>query len=164
MKKASKKKRRKKTPQRPTSNRKLPHVQAALLCENILQENGVPTLVRVIDTITVSSSEDSLPAGIISYHIYIAFKSGEALGRRTLRLVGNSPSGKRTSFGEAEIEFKGEETGAAINVVPKIVITEEGVHWIDVFINRTLMTRIPFRIRYQKAQAAQSSPSRKKKK
>jgi len=165
MKKTSKSKKQKKTTRKATANRIMPYIQSAVLCEKVLREERVSTLVRIIDTITISGPEKSITPSVINYSVHVAFKAGDALGKRKLKLTGWTPSGKKIDLITLEMVFKGDQTGgASVTVQFHMVISEEGVYWIDVHLNRTLMTRIPFRILYKKIETAHGAPGHKRKK
>ena len=83
---------KKKKTRKATTNRIMPYIQSAVLCEKVLREERVSTLVRIIDTITIAGLDKSITPGVISYFVHVAFKAGDARGKRTLKLTGWSPS------------------------------------------------------------------------
>lgn len=136
-------------PKARRGNRKTPHLATAVLCEKVLQEKDeVTSLIRVIDTINLSGEARTLPPGVIVFNIVVNFKSGEARGRRRLRIVGRAPSGKKVAAYEHALEFKGDEHGVSVVALTRMSVTEKGLYWFDVLVNREMMTRIPLRINY----------------
>lgn len=76
-----------------------PWVQAAAFCDRVLIENdGVVSLVRMIDRITVTASgtgpPERMPPTVINTQLFIAFKSGFAKGSQQVGLTGHTPSHK----------------------------------------------------------------------
>lgn len=142
---------------RPTGKRHLPHLACALLCENVLQEGSVATLVRVIDTWHVEGNAPSLPPGVVQAHLYVAFKSGRARGKYALRLVLNDPDGGQKELPLNEeakrLDFKGGDAGCAVNVISRLGVSRPGVYWIDVMIEGELVTRVPMKIVYRRTDA-----------
>ena len=150
MKKKPKRKMKKKPPRR---NRKLPHLGVAAICENVIREqDGVMSTIRMIDTFNIKGDAKILPPGVISFVIYVAFKSGEALGERTLELVSYSPSGKKGKSEKQRVMFEGGEKGVGAVFRVTMTINETGVYWFHVKLNRQDVTKIPLRINYKRVQ------------
>lgn len=149
----------KKTPKRkivkkkPRSNRKLPHLGVAAICESVMREqDGVVSMIRMIDTFNVKGDAKTLPPGVVSFVIYVAFKSGDALGERTLELASYSPSGKKVKTEKQKVKFKGDEQGVGAIFRVTMTINETGIYWFHVKLNRQDVTRIPLRINYKRVQ------------
>lgn len=126
-----------------------PYLGAATICERVLHEDKVPSLIRVIDTFKIEAKASTLPPGVIQFVIFVLLKAGDAVGKRKLHFVGTTPSGKNTFNETRDIELLGGPAGGAtlaMNV--SLVIAEVGVYWFDVSVNDDLMTRIPLKIEY----------------
>lgn len=128
----------------------LPYLTAALLCERVLQEkDGTLSAFRIVDQIEFELQTDTpeikkldiKPA--LQLNILIAIKAGPAKGRVTLNIDSTRPSGMRKHLIEFPLELKGGEEGAnfIINLVQGT--DEEGLHWFEVKIDDTLLTKIP---------------------
>lgn len=130
-----------------------PHLAIAVVCEKVLQEqDGVLSIIRVIDRVTVSAvgadAPKEMPPTNLSFFVVVALKSGAARGRHTLALRPESPSGQQLGTMELPVHFEGEERGA--NVVANFILSadEEGLYWIDVLFADELLTRVPLRVLY----------------
>lgn len=138
---------------KPRSNWKLPHLGVAAICEKVMREqDGVVSMIRMIDTFNIKGDAKKLRPGVISFVIYVAFKSGEALGERTLELISYSPSGKKVKSEKQRVKFEGAEQGVGAIFRVTMTINETGVYWFQVKLNRQDVTKIPLRINYMRIQ------------
>ena len=131
-----------------------PYLNAALICEKILQEKDEAiSVIRVVDRVTVtavaSSSPEKLPSTTLNLSALLVFKSGSAKGRSTIKWVVEQPSGIRTPEQLLSALFEGDDRGVNFIISLNIVVDQEGVYWFDVFLEDQLLTRIPLRILYQ---------------
>jgi len=131
-----------------------PFIQAALICEKVLDEkDGVLSVVRIIDRLTHSINAPTLPAELPKVNfqcvILLMLKSGRARGRHQIEVVMEHPSGQRNQLVSSSVQLEGEERGA--NLVLRIGLTfdAEGLYWFDIKLDDRLYTRIPFRMMYQ---------------
>jgi hypothetical protein len=75
-----------------------PYLNAALICEKVLQEKDETlSVIRMIDrfnvTVSALGSPENLPPIPLSLTVLIALKSGKARGRSTVKLRIENPSG-----------------------------------------------------------------------
>jgi hypothetical protein len=132
-----------------------PHLAAALICETVLREqDGVMSLIRVIDRITLTPDKDApdeMPPLNIAVKAVVQLKSDRAKGKHTLSLRLQKPNGQYLETVNVPVFFEGEDRG--YNVITDIKLTAdfEGLYWIDVAIDGTVITRMPLRIVYAKA-------------
>jgi len=113
-----------------------PYVQAALLCERVVQESGGRvTIVRLIDRVVTPAAVPlaQIPPTIVSCHAVIILKTGSRPGNYKLRLLLKSPSNRPLREFSLPIILPDEED-QGINVVMPIQFTanEEGVYWFEV--------------------------------
>src|SRR5687768_9914206 len=130
-------------------NNKEPFVQAALVCENVLQDkDNVISVIRMVDRFRVQIPPDAPPnvRPAIEFKLLLSLKSGAITGKSTVAFEGRSPSGKHSEFGESEIVLNGGEHG--VNVIANVTaaVEELGVHWIDVRWNGKSLTQIPWAV------------------
>src|SRR5262245_26553094 len=144
-----------------------PHLAVAVFCERLLQEkDGVPSLMRMVDVLTVRKPPDPMPLGtdglpmrpMTTTTVVIVFKSGDAKGERVLRIDAESPSGEVKRGPENTVHFLGDEKGINLHGEVPVDISEEGLYWFDVFMDDQRVTRMPLRIVYQKPPETQTTP------
>lgn len=115
-----------------------PYVQAALLCERVVQETGGRvTIVRLLDRVVVRARVAADPAQIqptnVSCQAVIILKTGAHPGRFRLRLRLVSPSKKPLREFSTEIDLPNKEDQGVNIVMPiRFSATEEGVYWFEV--------------------------------
>jgi hypothetical protein len=132
-----------------------PYVQAALICERVLDEkDGVLSIIRVIDRITITTSgaapPKEMPPTTVTFVLLVTLKSGDFRGRFTLRMIPTTPSGKKLNEMSAGILLEGEERGINVVMNAQFQAQEEGLYWFDVVFEEQLLTRIPLRLIYQR--------------
>lgn len=135
-----------------------PYINAALICEKVLQErDGVLTAVRIIDRMTVAvaatqgTPPDAMPPSIVQFTILIVLKAGVYKGMAPVGLVIHPPSGS-APIGQfnTDIFFEGDDRGVNLVSPLQFQVTEDGLYWIDVNCGNQLLTRIPLRVIYQR--------------
>src|SRR2546427_11635566 len=115
-----------------------PYVQAALLCERVVQESGGRvTIVRLIDRViapTVATvGPAQIPPTIVSCHAVVILKTGSRPGNYKLRLLLTSPSKRPIREFSLNISLPDEEDQGVNGVMPiQFPATEEGVYWFEV--------------------------------
>jgi len=129
-----------------------PFIQIAALCERVLHEqDGVISLIRVVDRFTIPEPEKGKPPTAIQPTAVIIFKAGFATGKYHIKLKIHTPAGKVLPDLDFPVLFEGNDRGAGIVAIMNLVLEEEGLHWIDVNLQDAAapMTRIPLRILHQ---------------
>lgn len=148
-----KKKTKRPSKKRPRNNRKLPLLAAAIICEKVLQEEGnVVTAIRIVDLINLQGDSKEFIPGVVGFTILILFRSGEAIGKRTLELSCCSPSGETVKSQKQVITFEGGSHGQTLILNINLSLSETGTYWFDVKIGQQVMTRIPLTVNYQRIQ------------
>ncbi len=134
-----------------------PYLVAAVICEKILQEKDETiSVIRMVDrfnvTVNALGSPENLPPIPINLGLLISLKSGEARGIYTVKLRIVSPSGLQTLPDQLlPVLFEGgEDRGANLILNLNMVIDQEGVYWFGIFLEETLLTRVPLRVVYQR--------------
>jgi hypothetical protein len=129
-----------------------PHIQIAALCENVLQEpNGVLSLIRIVDRITVTAppgAPQSMPPTPIHLKAVIALKSDMARGRLMVGFRPQKPSGIYLDEVVSPVLFEGADRGNNLILDLRLQVEEEGLYWFEVLIEKRVVTRIPLRIVY----------------
>jgi hypothetical protein len=132
-----------------------PHLQAAILCEQVIEDkSGVLSLIRIIDTITHAEVRPDAPEEMpqITYPLkmVIMLKSGRARGRHELKITPELPSGEVKSPFSRSIQMEGEERGANNIINMQFTFTIEGLYWFNIYLDDSLLTRIPMRVKYNR--------------
>jgi hypothetical protein len=130
-----------------------PYLQAAFLCERLLQEtDGVYTAIRIVDQITArATDEPSQPSSLlvpINLTLFLAFKTGGAHGTFDLTVVLEQPSGPSLAqrFTQPILFEGGENRGHTIIMPIAMSAVEEGLYWFDVYLGDRLVTRVPLQV------------------
>ncbi|OFV91455.1 MAG: hypothetical protein A3G76_15610 [Acidobacteria bacterium RIFCSPLOWO2_12_FULL_65_11] len=131
-----------------------PYVAAAVFCEKVLQErDGVASLIRIIDRTTVTAlgkdaPED--PSVTLEQTLFLSFKAGFARGKMTVAIQPVSPSGQRLPAVTTDVLFEGDDRGVNLVFQMKLEAKEDGLYWFDVSVEQQLITRVPYRVLYQR--------------
>lgn len=128
-----------------------PHLQAALICERVLQEqDGIISVIRHIDRVIFVVGPDGdlvQPQHPITF--LVSFKSGSARGSYNVEIHREKPSGEQDAVLSAPVFFEGEERGVNLVVAAAFAPDQAGLYWYDVYFEGTRVTRIPLRAIYQ---------------
>lgn len=132
-----------------------PYVQAACICENVIEDKtGTLSLIRLIDVLNTTSAGPNPPEDMppVQYtgKLVLMLKSGLAIGRNTLRIVPELPSGETQGEMSVTVHFEGEEKGSNVVSELRYTFTKEGLHWFNVYLGGDKLTAIPFRVRYNR--------------
>jgi len=133
-----------------------PYLAAAFLCERVLgEQDGVFSFIRVVDrrthTVVGPDAPEAMPAITIDWYLVLLWKAGSARGRQEATLQIEAPSGLRVGDTQRlPVLFEGEDRGVQIVAQLGLQLQEEGLYWIDVRLDHRPVTRIPFRLVYQR--------------
>jgi hypothetical protein len=132
-----------------------PFLAAAVFCDNILEEmGGVVTAYRIVDSVQgliAASAPPDLPSkkNPIEFRLnmLLVFRSGDSPGKHKLKLVVESPLGKRKTMSAQEIELSPEPQGG-INFKSNFVLRaySNGMFWVDVILDGKRLTRMPLSV------------------
>lgn len=138
-----------------------PFLKAALFCENAIEDKeGVLTLVRVIDRVVQQAIGPDAPAEMPAISNYpltavLMFVSGSARGSLEVGLSLESPSGMATNLGTSTILLEGEDRGANLVARMALNLDQQGLYWLDVFVDGQRFTRVPLRVVYARLSRGQ---------
>jgi len=127
-----------------------PYVAVASFCEHALQEqDGVYSIIRVIDTVTVKIPPGVTTAKpIIRYPLFIMLRAGDVRGKRTVRIQLRTPSNEiKGMLNPVPVVFTGEEQGVVLRVDVTYGVEEYGVFWAEVLVEEDVVARVPLRLR-----------------
>lgn len=140
-----------------------PYLNAALLCERVLQErDGVLSIIRVIDRLVVqvmgTQLPDQMPPAPIACYAVVMLKTGSFAGKYKLQVTPSTPSQKVLPTASVDVLMEGGEDRGTNLVIPiQMLAEEEGVYWFEVKLAEQVLTKIPLRLIYQTL--SQNSPT-----
>jgi hypothetical protein len=136
-------------------------VNAALLCERVLQESdGTLSAVRIVDQLTYQAiPRDSPPdAEVVPAPMRLALllmvKDPAGSGDHALQIVARPPSGEPSEVGAQSVQValgQGQVAGANVVVNLVLALKEEGLHWFDIHLDNALLTSVPLHVRFDSA-------------
>ncbi|MGB2800632.1 MAG: hypothetical protein WBC82_12405 [Dehalococcoidia bacterium] len=140
-----------------------PYLKAAVFCEKVLREpDGVMSLIRVVDRVTITATGPDAPATMpkTPYNItaVIALTSGQSRGRHEIKIEQEEPSGLKKPPFLATVQMEGEDRSANVIVNMHLTFEMEGLFWFYVYIDDTLLTKMPFRIMYARMSTGTPRP------
>ena len=137
-----------------------PWVLIATMCEKqLVEKDDVISVIRMVDRFTMPRPEGwdgKEPIGLPLLGM-IGLRSGGIKGRRTVRIFGTSPKGKKKKIQEIPVEFLGGDSGINIRLNILFTFKTEGTHWLDVYVDKWHATRIPVTILFAQPPQAESS-------
>lgn len=139
---------------KPRARRPKPLLAAAVFCDKVLEgADGAMSAINLVDTYTLFLTPDALAHPDqrvpVSLKALLAFKSGDVVGDRTLKLVLRIPTGKKKSVLEKTLPFKGGEQAVNIKVNVELKIKTQGLYWLDVLVDGARLTRMPLKVSFQ---------------
>jgi hypothetical protein len=133
-----------------------PYLTMAVLCQHALVEkDDVLSVIRIVDRLVtpvpVNPAVPQATAAVaINLTAVLQFKSGAARGAHMIGLRPETPVGLRMPQTEFSVLFEGEDRGVNVVVALSLMAEHEGLYWFDVLLDRTLVTRIPLRLVFQR--------------
>jgi hypothetical protein len=130
-----------------------PYLNAAVLCERVLTEqDGVNSVIRIIDRITNTATGPELPLemppSVHTLWLYISFKSGSRRGGSDLTIRMQKPSGDG-QVNTLPVHFEGEDDrGVNLKVEMRLELDMAGLWWFDIGLDGVLVTKLPLRVIY----------------
>lgn len=132
-----------------------PYLAIACLCEKVIEDkHGRYSLINLIDRLTIATRDQSSPEQMppISLRAFavVILKSGFFRGSATVKIALRSPTDQVVGQSVFPVLFEGEDRGVTIVTNLNAVLGEEGLYWIDVFLQDQNLSRIPLRTVYQR--------------
>ena len=132
-----------------------PYLKIACFCERSLQEkDGVLSLIRVVDRVTHTRAGPDAPAEMpafpYSMTAVVMLVSGQARGRHELKIEPEQPSGLKKPTFTTTVHMEGEDKGQNVVMNLRMTFDQEGLWWFNVYLDDHLLTRMPFRVMYQR--------------
>jgi hypothetical protein len=133
-----------------------PWISFAVLCEKTIEDKaGRLSLINIVDQVNVGVQSpqgvpEQMPQVAINLIAAVGFKSGVLKGANDIKLAIVRPNGEAGPSMTVSALFQGDERGTNFVTELNLNFNEEGLYWIDVFVQNQLMTRIPLRLAYQR--------------
>lgn len=136
-----------------TRKKALPELGAFFVCEKTLQEaDKVISVIRIVDTLTVppkatSTGRPPEKGDIIGFPplvLFLMLKSGDARGKRQVRLRLVNPSREREGAGAWQITFTKPSHGGHNMLMPLVLKWDKpGLYWFEVWVGDNRLGRTP---------------------
>lgn len=133
-----------------------PWISFAVLCEKTIEDkSGRLSLINIVDQVNVSAQSaqgvpEQMPQVTIKLIAAVGFKAGVLKGANDIKLALVRPNGEAGPSITVSALFQGDERGTNFLTEMNLNLAEEGLYWLDVFLQDQLMTRIPLRLAYQR--------------
>lgn len=131
-----------------------PYLKAAAFCSDVIEgKDGVLSLIRVIDRLNVTAEGESpptMPAVATRLKLVLMFVSGRARGSHNVRVTLEPPNGIAREAWTGTVFLEGEDRGANIIADMRMEFSSEGLYWFNLSLEDKEMTRVPFRVIYQR--------------
>lgn len=127
-----------------------PYLAVAVLCERVLEEkDGVPSLIRIVERITISGPSPAMQPTVLTPMLVIGFKAGVFRGQADLEIRPLLPSGEARAAIKLPLFFEGDEDRGVFTALRlQFLVTEPGLYWFEIKLLEALMTRVPMRVVY----------------
>jgi hypothetical protein len=138
-----------------------PWVQVAAICGAALVEQAnFLSIIRIIDRLPLQGFTPQMqPQPLHNMALVIVLKSGDMRIKCQLKVTVETPSQKTDLLFETAVLFEGDERGVQVVTPLAYVANEEGLYWFNVILEPDdVLTRIPFRVMYQKIQPMPGMP------
>ena len=133
-----------------------PFVSLAVFCDQAIEDkSGVLTIIRIVDQVTLMAAgpdapEELPPGAAINTTLVIGLKAGQARGRQALQVTFVHPDGSRHPGPELNFHLAGlEHSGQNFILKAGVALSDAGIYWAEVWINKRLVTRTPLDVRYE---------------
>jgi hypothetical protein len=134
-----------------------PYLKAAAICADVIEgKDGVLSIIRIIDrTIITAAGPDApeqMPAVPQRLKLVLMLVSGRARGTQQAKVTVENPIGMNDDVWSGTLFFEGEDRGANCIIEMEMAFPAEGLYWFSVSLEGNLLTKLPFRLIYERAQ------------
>jgi len=148
-----------------------PYVAAACLCEKVLiEQDGVASLIRIIDTMYLEPQpvdpKSRLPFAL-KFQVFVSVKSGDLEGEYEIGLLLRGPGDEMRSTHRWPVVFaQSPESGANLRIDFNLAGKEPGalpalgLYWFDVLWGDEVLTSVPLRLSPATPKTLQESPNK----
>jgi hypothetical protein len=137
--------------ERPRRARKakprLPLVAVASFAENILEEKGLHSLVRLYDTLNFTTPPNLPDTTELPLKMFIMLRSNysETISGE-VDMIHRLPDGSTRGSVAGIVAIDGEGKNFTITINLSVPLISEGLHWFDIRWAEQVLTRVPLRL------------------
>ncbi len=131
-----------------------PHLNAALLCEKVLQEkDGVNSAIRIVDQLNITAAGPGVPQQIIpavfQFTLFLILKTGEMPGPCEVEILVKKPDNTEAAKMNRTVNLEPPAyRGMNLKIETQLQVDQAGLWWFEVFIRGIRRTRVPLNVVY----------------
>ena len=131
-----------------------PYLNAALLCEKVLQEkDGVNTAIRIIDQLNITAAGPGVPQqivpSVVKFTILLVIKTGEMPGPCTIEIIVKKPDLTEAAKIARTVNLESPAyRGMNLKIETQLQVDQVGLWWFEIFIRGIKRTRVPLNVVY----------------
>lgn len=144
-----------------TAGQEEPSLRFACLCDNVIEDKeGVFSLIRIVDRVTVAVRGYKVPEKMpaVRHKVKLAVGWTAGVGRHSMNVRITTPSGAVKELQPFDFALKSVEQNQNFVGDVNLVLSEQGLYWIEVLLNGRVRTRLPWRIVYEPEEGAALTP------
>lgn len=135
-----------------------PYLKAAAICSDVIEgKDGVLSLIRIIDRLTITAAgsgpPSDMPAARYPLILVLMFVSGRARGSHSVAIKMEQPDTTTRDCWTGSVFLEGEDRGANVVIRLEADFPLEGLYWFGLYFDDALVTKMPFRVIYQRVEA-----------
>lgn len=126
-----------------------PYLSIAAVCDRVLiEENGIASLIRVVDRFKFNAPRDTPPDAAMSIesNMFFRFNWGAFRGSMILRVDQVAPDGSRIEGPDQTLEYQEGSSGVQLRIAFSFVAPMPGLYWMEAFLDGALITRLPIQV------------------
>lgn len=132
-----------------------PFLKTAAFCESVIEsKDGVLSLIRIIDRLTITAAGSAPPTDMPPVDhlltLVLMVTSGAARGTHDIAVSVEPPSGGVSPVWSSTVLLEGEDRGANLVTQIQSKFESQGLYWYHVTLDGEPLTSLPFRIIYQR--------------
>jgi hypothetical protein len=136
-----------------------PYLKAAAICADVIEgKDGVLSLIRIVDRAIIGAAgpdaPEQMPAVPQQLKLVLMLTSGRARGTQPARVTLENPLGMVEDIWGGTLFFEGEDRGVNCIIEMQVAFTMEGLYWFHVRLEDNLLTKLPYRLIYDRAPQA----------
>jgi hypothetical protein len=133
-----------------------PYLKAAAICSDVIEgKDGVLSLIRIVDRAIISAAgpgaPEEMPALPQSLKLVLMLTSGRARGTQPAKVLLENPPGIIEDIWGGTLFFEGEDRGVNCIIEMQVAFPIQGLYWFHVMLADSLLTKLPYRLIYDRA-------------